>query len=109
MLYNNITMKSYIPISQFNKGEAGKIFRDLQEDGIKIVLKNNTPTGVLLSPKEFDKINEMLEDYALLMEAQERMNDVAESDFISAETVMQQLGVSEKELGVAEGEDTEFD
>ena len=41
------TMNMFVPISRFNKGEAGKIFKEVAEKGMKIVLKNNEPECVL--------------------------------------------------------------
>ena len=31
-----------IPITQFNRGLAGKIFEDVKRNGAKVVMKNNT-------------------------------------------------------------------
>jgi len=39
----NDLLKSMVPISRFNKGEAGNIFDVVNEEGIKLVLKNNSP------------------------------------------------------------------
>ena len=33
-------MESVVPISRFNKGEAGKIFEEVAKSGTKIVVKN---------------------------------------------------------------------
>ena len=42
-----------IPITQFNRGLAGKIFDDVKRNGAKVVMKNNTAECVLLSPEEY--------------------------------------------------------
>ena len=43
-----------VPISDFSQGKAGKIFNDVAEnDHEYIVLKNNQPTAVLISLKEY--------------------------------------------------------
>ncbi|MCQ2361733.1 MAG: type II toxin-antitoxin system Phd/YefM family antitoxin [Acidaminococcaceae bacterium] len=47
-----------VPISYFNKGMAGKIFKDVRETGSKVVMKNNVPECVLLSPEEYLKLIE---------------------------------------------------
>ena len=54
-----------IPISQFNRGLAGKIFSDVKTTGPKVVIKNNMPECVLLSP----------EDYSLIIEGKENTHD----------------------------------
>ena len=47
-------LKSYIPISRFNKGEAGKIIEEVKEDGFKFIVKNNAPECVLITVEYFD-------------------------------------------------------
>ncbi|HBN86090.1 MAG TPA: prevent-host-death protein, partial [Clostridiales bacterium] len=45
------TINSIVPISRFNKGEANKIFDEVKQSGFKIVMKNNTPACILISPE----------------------------------------------------------
>lgn len=66
-------MNSLVSISRFNKGEANKIFEELKETGYKIVLKNNTPTCVLLTPELYEEMVETIEDYRLQIEAEKRL------------------------------------
>lgn len=48
-----------VPISDFSQGKAGKIFSDVAENNNEyIILKNNQPTAVLLSIKEYREIQE---------------------------------------------------
>lgn len=42
-----------VPLSDFNKGKAGKIFDEVKLSGSKVVYKNNKPECVLLSPNEY--------------------------------------------------------
>ena len=44
-------LRNTIPISLFNKGMAGKIFKSVKENGSKVVMKNNVPECVLMSPE----------------------------------------------------------
>ena len=46
-------LQCLIPISQFNKGQASKIFDRLHDEKELIVLKNNQPSAVILSPEEY--------------------------------------------------------
>ena len=91
-------VKSMVPISRFNKGEAGKIFSEVNYEGIKVVLKNNAPACVLLSPDVYEEIQEALENYRLLLEAETRMERTREDDFITEEEAMKELDISEDEL-----------
>lgn len=75
-----------VPISDFSQGKAGKIFNDVAENNNEyIVLKNNQPTAVLLSIKEYrdtqekvaklEAILEKIENIRLLKLAESRTND----------------------------------
>ena len=91
-------MRTMIPISRFNKGEASKIFDEVATDGTKIVMKNNTPACVLLSPTQYESLMEMLSDYMMFAEAEKRMENNNDAENISHEEMMRQLGISQSEL-----------
>jgi antitoxin StbD len=101
-MLNNISisgvMNSLIPISRFNKGEANKIFDEVRETGFKIVLKNNTPACVLITPENYEEMLEIIEDYKLLIEAEQRTVNSKDEDFISTDIVMSELGINLKDL-----------
>lgn len=90
-------LNSIIPISRFNKGEANKIFDEVSQSGYKIVVKNNSPTCVLLTPKKYEELMEIVEDYYLLAEASTRQANDKGITFSQSE-VMKRLGISEKSL-----------
>ena len=91
-------LQSLIPISQFNKGQAAKIFDRLHSEKELIVLKNNQPSAIILSPEEYIRLTEIEEDYFLLLEANKRMEDNRNNKTISFDSVMSNLGISEDEL-----------
>lgn len=91
-------MNSLIPISRFNKGEANKIFEEVKETGFKIVLKNNSPACVLLTPEAYEQMLETIEEYRLLMEAEKRMENAKSEDFISHEKLLDELGINKTDL-----------
>jgi len=62
------------------------------------VLKNNTPTCVLLTPEAYVQMLETIENYRLLVEAEKRLENAMDEDFIPAEQAMQELGISEADL-----------
>lgn len=94
-------LQCLIPISQFNKGQASKIFDRLHDEKELIVLKNNQPSAVILSPEEYTRLTEIEEDYYLLIEANGNKKTV------SMDYVMRNLGIDEKELENAEDIDIE--
>src|SRR6266498_3966734 len=88
-------MGTLVPITRFNRGEASKIFDEVSETGVKIVLKNNVPVGVLVAPEQYEAMVEMLEDYALMFEAENRMKNAEAEGLIPHEQVMNSLVISE--------------
>lgn len=91
-----------IPITQFNKGQASRIFDRLRTEKQLVVLKNNAPSAVILSPEEYARLSEIEEDYALLLEATQRLADSTNESTLSFDTVMSNLGISEEDLNDVE-------
>ena len=100
-------LQSLVPISQFNKGQAAKIFDRLRSERELIVLKNNQPSAIILSPEEYTRLTEIEEDYFLLLEANKRMEDNGNIKTLSFDSVMSNLGISEDELLDTEDVDIE--
>jgi len=66
-------LNAVVPITRFNRGEANKIFEEVRESGCKVVVKNNIPACVMLTPEKFKAMVDMIEDQALLAVAESRM------------------------------------
>ena len=97
-------IKKIVPITRFNKGEANKIFDEVQSTGTKIVMKNNRPACVLVSPEQYESLIEMLSDYLLLAEADRRMAANNDGENISHEDMMRSLGITREELDAVDVE-----
>ena len=91
-------MKSIVPITRFNKGEANRIFDEVEASGTKIVMKNNRPVCILMSPAQYETLMEMLSDYITREEAERRMIDYDPKESINQEEMMKSLGISPDEL-----------
>ena len=91
-------MRSIVPITRFNRGEANKIFDEVESSGMKIVVKNNKPACVLLSPERYDEIMELLSDHILLQEAEKRMASTDSSELLTQDEMMAELGISQEDL-----------
>lgn len=91
-------LQSLVPISQFNKGQASKIFDRLHSERELIVLKNNQPSAIILFPEEYTRLTEIEEDYFLLIEANKRMEENGDKKTIPFDSVMNNLGISEDAL-----------
>ena len=91
-------IRNTIPISHFNRGLAGKIFDEVKASGAKVVMKNNVAECVLLSPDEYVRLMDEVNDARLLAVAAERMSSFDPAKLISEEEMDRKLGITEKEL-----------
>lgn len=105
----NVTsaIRNTVPITSFNRGLAGKVFEDVRRNGTMVVMKNNAAECVLISPKEYVRLMDELEDARLLALAQERLAQYDPSQTISHEEVCARLGIAKEDL--AGWEDVEFE
>jgi len=90
-------MDAIVPITRFNRGEASKIFDEVNTRGVKIVLKNNAAACVLVKPERYDEMVEALEDYALFFEAERRMKATG-TETVSHTDVMKEFCIREEDL-----------
>ena len=96
-----------VPITQFNRGLAGKIFEDVKQCGAKVVMKNNVAECVLLSPDEYVKLMDELNDARLLAVASERMAHFNPDTLISEQEMNKRFGITDDDL--ANFDEVEFE
>ena len=94
-------IRDTIPISLFNKGLAGKIFEDVKQSGAKVVMKNNAAECVLLSPDEYLRLIDEVNDARLLSLATERMANFDPAATVSAEALYKELSISQEDMDAA--------
>jgi PHD/YefM family antitoxin component YafN of YafNO toxin-antitoxin module len=87
-----------IPISLFNRGLAGKIFEEVKQCGAKVVMKNNTAECVLLSPDEYVRLMDEVNDARLLTVAAERMAHYDPATVISGDEMNRRIGITDEDL-----------
>jgi PHD/YefM family antitoxin component YafN of YafNO toxin-antitoxin module len=95
-------LDSIVPISRFNKGEANRIFSDVKKFGTRIVVKNNVPECILMSPQSYQQMMDEYEDAILAAEGEKRLSQKV--DYKSHENVMKRFGFSEADLDDVEVE-----
>lgn len=100
-------LRSTVPISLFNRGLAGKVFEEVRQQGAKVVMKNNAPECVLLSPEEYLRLIDEVNDAKLAALAAQRMQHFDADKAISAEEVYQKYGISDADL--ADFDEVEFE
>ena len=91
-------IQNTVPLSQFNRGLAGKIFSDVKLHGSKVVMKNNSAEVVLVSPDEYLEIMDALNDYMLLTTAIQRMENYDPSNVITEAEMDKRLGITQEVL-----------
>ena len=101
MAYAANILNSLVPITQFNRGQASRIFDRLHTESQLVVLKNNQPAAVILSPEEYARLSEIEEDYLLLIEATKRLAD-NNAPTTPMDEVMKELGITDEEIDAAE-------
>lgn len=52
-------LKHLVSITQFNKGKASQLFSRVKKGEPLVVLKNNSPVAVVISPEDY----EIIENY----------------------------------------------
>lgn len=87
-----------VPITQFNRGNASKIFDDVKTHGAKVVMKNNSPECVLVSPDEYLEMIDEINDARLLAIANERLAHFDPSTLIPEEKVWERLNITDEDL-----------
>lgn len=100
-------IRNTVPITLFNRGLAGKIFEEVKQQGSKVVMKNNTPECVLLSPEEYLHLMDEVNDAKLAALAAERMQHFDPAAAISAEEVYRSHGITKADL--ASMDEVEFE
>ena len=95
-------IENTVSISQFNRGQAGKIFEDVKQSGAKVVMKNNVPECVLMSPESYIALLDALEDAQLQVLAMERLANYDPEKLISQEEINRKYGITQEELDAME-------
>ena len=74
-------LNSFVPISRFNKGEAGKIIEEVKRDGIKVIVKNNAPECVMITVDDYDRL--VIESNRVVNPPQTLEEEKARKEFIA--------------------------
>ena len=99
-MYDSVVgaIQNTVPISQFNRGLAGKIFSDVKKNGTKVVMKNNKAEVVCVPPGEYVEMVDMLNDYELLTLALARLENYDPARLVPEEKVWQRLGIKDEDM-----------
>ena len=90
-------IRNTVPINQFNRGMAGRIFEEVKRTGAKVVIKNNQPECVLMSPEEYLALIDELNDAKLLTIAEERFSHYDPSKTYTQEEIEKEFGITQED------------
>ena len=91
MLTTNI-----LPISSFDKGNAAAVFENLGF-GVKIVVKDDAPVGVVMSPQAYDEMALRLKETKMMLDAQ-----LGKSGLVTMDKIMDEFGITQEQLDAME-------
>ena len=52
-------IKNMVPITLFNRGKSSQYFQKAEANGPILVIKNNTPMAIIISPKEYCDLRDL--------------------------------------------------
>ncbi len=91
-------LNNIVPISDLSRGKATAVLEKIATGAPVIIVRNNEPAAVMLSPDEYDRLIEDSENLYLLELAQERLAHRDESKVFTQEEVLAEFGITEEEL-----------
>ncbi|PJM74032.1 prevent-host-death family protein [Bifidobacterium primatium] len=68
-------LDNLVPVSEFSHGGASRAFNRVGDGNPVVVMKNNKPSAVIISPDDYRRFTEAEENFALYLEAQERLKN----------------------------------
>ena len=90
-----------VSITVFNRGGASGVFENLK-NGPKIVVKNNVPVCVMISPQAYDDMAAQIKEVRLLLKAKHGRDGLT-----TVKRMMDDFGITEEDLDSAEDDSIE--
>lgn len=87
-----------VSISQFHDGMAEQVFSNVRKSGTLVVIKNNEPECVLMSPSEYINFMEELADAKLKLLTLQRIVNGSLDQTSTQKEVMESFGITEEDL-----------
>lgn len=70
---NTVSLDNLVSISELSHGGVGRAIARVGDGNPIVVMKNNKPAAVVITPDDYRRYTEAEEDFALYLEAEERM------------------------------------
>ena len=95
-------IENIVPTSAFNRGKSAQCFERVADGAPIIVMKNNAPYRVVVTPDDFVRLSEVEEDNALLVMSLSRLEANVGKPAVPAEDAYRELGVNPDEIDAME-------
>lgn len=69
-----ISLDNLVSISELSHGGASRALSRISDNNPVVVMRNNKPAAVVITPEDYKRYTEAEEDFALYLEAADRMN-----------------------------------
>lgn len=66
-------LESIVPISTLNHGGASRTINAVKHNRPAVIMRNNRPAAVIITPEDYTRLLEIAEDYELYMLAKDRV------------------------------------
>lgn len=70
---NTVSLDKLVSISELSHGGVGRAISRVGDGDPVVVMKNNKPAAVIITPDDYRRFTEAEEDFALYLDAEERM------------------------------------
>lgn len=98
MMNASALLDNLVPTSAFSQGKAARFFEKVEDGSPIVVLKNNAPYRIVITPSDYRRMTELEEDLALMSVAMERLEANAGRPGIPAAEVYTKLGIDMAEI-----------
>ena len=90
---------STVPVSAFREGRAEDIFAEVRRTGTRLVVgDDDSAVGIVMNPKDYLRMSDDFDTIKVMAVAEERLNHIDPSRFISQEELDRRLGITEEDL-----------
>ena len=103
MRYAADVLNNIIPISDFTRSKAGRVFGRVRTDTAVIVVKSNVPIAVMVSSEEYDRLSEDSENLYLMQTALERLAESEGKPRLTHTQLLHELGAAARTGGTGKG------
>jgi PHD/YefM family antitoxin component YafN of YafNO toxin-antitoxin module len=74
-LAGTVSLDNLVSVSDLSHGGVSRTLNQVSDNNPVVVMRNNKPSAIIISPEDFKRYTQAEEDFALYLEAVERDNE----------------------------------